>query len=220
MSTPVRIGRVSSREAARPTLFSVIANGSRPMVKASAISNGTGLREVAGRPGVQRERGRAGADAHAGLGGVDVDGVVGQVAHHVGEQPRRHHHVAVALDVGDQAGLDGEFHVCGVQVEPAVRGLEQHAGQHRQSTACGHATCQDSELVDQRRTVTRESHSWLLMTIERRNTLLVIVITPVDDVENPTSSCTCACAGLCTAVWTLCAELHSTAVSTPSAAKA
>jgi hypothetical protein len=39
MSTPVRMGRVSSREAARPTLVSVSTNGSRPIANASLISN-------------------------------------------------------------------------------------------------------------------------------------------------------------------------------------
>ena len=38
MSTPVRMGRVSSREAARPTLFSVSTNGSRPTLKAPLMS--------------------------------------------------------------------------------------------------------------------------------------------------------------------------------------
>jgi hypothetical protein len=37
-STPVRIGRVSSREAARPTLLSVSTNGSRPTVKPPDVS--------------------------------------------------------------------------------------------------------------------------------------------------------------------------------------
>src|SRR5665647_1009293 len=39
MSTPVRIGRVSSREAARPTLVSVSTKGSRPIANASLVSN-------------------------------------------------------------------------------------------------------------------------------------------------------------------------------------
>jgi hypothetical protein len=44
------------------------------------------------------------------------------------------------------------------------------------------------------------------MTIKKRLPLLVIITTPVDDVESRGCPCNGEGAGLCTGLWTVCAE--------------
>ena len=61
------------------------------------------------------------------VAGFDAHLVGGHVLDHVGEQPRRDDGLAFGLDVGGDARLDRKLHVGGVQLEPAVAGLEQDA---------------------------------------------------------------------------------------------
>ena len=150
MRTPVRMGRVSSREAARPTLFSVATNGSRPTRNASDMSNVDVCGKSAAAQALSEKEARPALTLTAASPASTSTSVVGKVAHDIAEEPCGHDDLALALHRSGQVGLDGEFHVGGEQVETTLARLQQDAGQDGKRAPRGDAASEDAELVDQR----------------------------------------------------------------------
>jgi hypothetical protein len=124
----------------------------------AAHVEGGRLREVAGRPRVERELGAAGRHLGHSLGGFNDHLFAGQVADDIAQEPRRHDDLTLLLDRGGHGRLDGDLHVGGEEVEASFGGLQEDAREDGQGKASGHTAGEDREFVDQHRAITRELH--------------------------------------------------------------
>ena len=138
MSTPVRIGRVSSRDAARPGFAQSLDERSPPDGDRAIAIEGRCLREVRRGPCVQGELRPTGADLDGCLAGLDHDFLMREIAHDVAEQPRRHDDLSLSLDGCAEVRLDRELHVGGEEIETTLARLEKDAREHGKRAARGH----------------------------------------------------------------------------------
>ncbi len=149
--TPVRIGRTSSRDAARATRSIVSASGAAGSFAALALSLGQ-AREVLGRERAEVKAGAAGGDLHVALLGAEGQRrlALGQAAHDVHEEPAGQEHRAVALDLNVVQGLgDAQLHVGGANRHGAAGRLEVDAAERREGAAARDGAPGKLERVEQ-----------------------------------------------------------------------
>ena len=158
MSTPVRMGRVSSREAARPTLFSVSTNGSRPTLKAPVMSKvdvcgksaaAQEFSENAARPALTLTAASPASMTTSSSGRLRTTSLKSRAGTTI--SPSR------STGVARFALMESSMSVEKRSSRPSPR-LQKDARQHGEGAARGDAPRKDTELVDQRRAITRELH--------------------------------------------------------------
>ena len=118
-STPVRWGRVSSREADRATRPTVSTKAPAGTFSESSGGGSGQLGEVLGREGPQVEHRAAGYDLHVLLRGavLEREVVARQRADHVEQEPAGDHDGAVGGVGGLERDAHAELHVGGLELE-------------------------------------------------------------------------------------------------------
>ncbi len=138
-STPVRCGRVSSREAARATRAIVSTNAwvgtvSTPSVGASGSFGKSSWGSV-------RRWKRAWPDVTStsccALRYSSVISSFGQGAGHVQQQPARHHGLARRGRIGLEPDAQAQLHVGGLELGASLLHADQHAGEGLDGAAGG-----------------------------------------------------------------------------------
>ena len=162
---PVRIGRVSSREAERATRAMVSVKAGAGMVTIwSPPGSGSGGKSSA-RSVRMWKRAGAGDDLDVLLGGAQLERDVagGQLAHDVEEQARGEDDGARALDGGLERDAQADLHVGGAQLHGVVGG-DLHAGERLHGAARRRHARDDLELGEQllrRRRQLHDDHLWI-----------------------------------------------------------
>ena len=160
-STPVRCGRVSSREAARATrpIVSTNAPAGTCMVVAPAASGSFG--KSSARQGAEVELRGARDDLDVLLRGPVLERqlVLRQRADDVEQQAPRQHDRALPLGRSFHLHTDADLHIGGLELHRAGVGAYEDAGQRLDRAAGGHAANRDAELIQKVLTTNGELHS-------------------------------------------------------------